>query len=73
MLFQNLATVVFGLAILSEAAVPPIRDVGAGLWKRSPDSNSRHTATCLSPYAIQTGSNTNGQQTPVSGQSPSQT
>lgn len=72
MLFQKLAAIIFVLATLSEAAVPA-KGARSGLWKRDHDSNSKQTATCLSPKALQIGSKNNGQETPVAGQSPSQT
>ncbi|KIN05236.1 hypothetical protein OIDMADRAFT_25811 [Oidiodendron maius Zn] len=72
MLFQKLTAIIFVLATLSEAAVPA-KGARSGLLKRDNDSNSKQTATCLSPKALQTGSKNNGQETPVAGQSPSQT
>jgi hypothetical protein len=78
MLFKNLTILLLGLATLSEAVVPPIRDnVGFALRRRDDDhkstSISKTTATCLSPNALQTGSENDGQNPPVAGQSASKT
>lgn len=72
MLFKYLATIFLGLATLSEAVVP-MREVGFGLRKRDSDSDAKASVTCLNPKAIQTGSENNGQGTPVSGQAASKT
>jgi len=75
MLFQKATLALPGLAALSDAL--SVQDVGmdmALIPRRSKTINKRQAeTTCLAADALQTGSESDGQQTPVAGQSPSAT
>ena len=76
MLLQKATLTLLGLAALSGAL--SIRDVGmdiAPILRRSRTINKTQSSetTCLAANAVQTGSESDGQQTPVAGQSPSAT
>jgi hypothetical protein len=76
MLLQKATLTLLGLAALSDAL--SIRDVGmdmAPILRRSRTINKRQASetTCLAANAVQTGSESDGQATPVAGQSASAT